>query len=164
MCIYTCFVTSLQNIIIKHYCIEVPLNGITSVPNFMKFYQTIQKLLVGDRQKDWWFDVPTFSFGSPWWVRQYAPPERRSTWTWIHGASSQKTLNFIILPVILCGCETERKKTDSTVFEICIFRRMLVPKTDEVTGVRKNCITRRYIICNLHIGLIFWWTNQRELD
>jgi hypothetical protein len=35
---------------IKNYCIEVPLNGITSVPNFMKIYQAVQKLLVGDRQ------------------------------------------------------------------------------------------------------------------
>jgi hypothetical protein len=36
------------------YCIEVPLNGITSVPNFMKICQVIQKLLVEvtDRQTD----------------------------------------------------------------------------------------------------------------
>jgi len=26
------------------------LNGISSVPNFMKFYQAVQKLLVGDTQ------------------------------------------------------------------------------------------------------------------
>jgi hypothetical protein len=26
------------------------MNGITSVPNFMKFYQVVQKLLMGDRQ------------------------------------------------------------------------------------------------------------------
>jgi ubiquitin C-terminal hydrolase len=38
--------------IIKSHCIEVPLNGITSVPNFMKIYQAIQKLLVGDIQTD----------------------------------------------------------------------------------------------------------------
>jgi ubiquitin C-terminal hydrolase len=38
--------------IIKNHCIEVPLNGITSVPNFMKIYQAIQKLLVGDTQTD----------------------------------------------------------------------------------------------------------------
>jgi hypothetical protein len=36
---------------IENYCIEVPLNGLTSVPNFIKFYQAVQKLLVwGDRQ------------------------------------------------------------------------------------------------------------------
>jgi hypothetical protein len=28
------------------------LNGITSVPNFMKIYQAVQKLLVGDTQTD----------------------------------------------------------------------------------------------------------------
>jgi hypothetical protein len=29
---------------LKSYFIEVPLNGITSVPNFMKIYQAFQKL------------------------------------------------------------------------------------------------------------------------
>jgi hypothetical protein len=49
---------------IKNYCIEVPLNGITSVPNFLKNYQAVQKLLVGaHRQTDWWFNKPTFIFG-----------------------------------------------------------------------------------------------------
>jgi hypothetical protein len=38
--------------VIKNYCIEVPLKGITSVPNFMKIYQAFQKLLVGDTQTD----------------------------------------------------------------------------------------------------------------
>jgi hypothetical protein len=33
----------------KNYCIEVPLNGITFVPNIM-IYQAAQKLLVGDTQ------------------------------------------------------------------------------------------------------------------
>jgi hypothetical protein len=28
------------------------LNGITSVPNFMKMYHTVQKLLVGETQTD----------------------------------------------------------------------------------------------------------------
>jgi hypothetical protein len=37
---------------IEHYCIEVLLNGITSVPNFMKVYQAVPKLLVGDTQTD----------------------------------------------------------------------------------------------------------------
>jgi hypothetical protein len=35
---------------IKHYFIEVPLNGITSVPDVITIYQAVQKLLVGDRQ------------------------------------------------------------------------------------------------------------------
>jgi hypothetical protein len=38
---------------IRNYYIEAPLNDITSVPNFMKIYQAVQKLLVGDRQTDW---------------------------------------------------------------------------------------------------------------
>jgi hypothetical protein len=35
------------------YCIEISLNGITSVPDLMKIYETVQKLLVGDTQTDW---------------------------------------------------------------------------------------------------------------
>jgi hypothetical protein len=31
---------------------------------------------------------------STWWWRQYALLKRRSTSTWLHGATSQKTLNF----------------------------------------------------------------------
>jgi hypothetical protein len=43
---------------LKIYCIEVPLNGITPISNFIKIYQAVQKLLVGhahtqtDRQTD----------------------------------------------------------------------------------------------------------------
>jgi hypothetical protein len=37
---------------LKNYCFEVHLNGITSEPNFMKFYQAVQKLLVGDTEID----------------------------------------------------------------------------------------------------------------
>jgi hypothetical protein len=36
----------------KNYCIEVPLNGTTSVPNFIKFYHAVKKLLAGDTQTD----------------------------------------------------------------------------------------------------------------
>jgi hypothetical protein len=31
----------------SNYCVEVHLNGITSLPNIMKIYQAVQKLLVG---------------------------------------------------------------------------------------------------------------------
>jgi hypothetical protein len=31
---------------------EVPLNGITSIPNSMKIYQAVQKLLVGDTETE----------------------------------------------------------------------------------------------------------------
>jgi hypothetical protein len=36
---------------------------------------------------------------SPWWWRQYAPLKYRSTSTWPHGATSQKTLNFMLSAV-----------------------------------------------------------------
>jgi hypothetical protein len=36
--------------VIKSYCTEVPFNGMTSVPNLMKIYHAVQKLLVGDPQ------------------------------------------------------------------------------------------------------------------
>jgi hypothetical protein len=37
---------------IKYYCMEVPLNGITSIPDFMKIYQAVKTLLRGT-QTDW---------------------------------------------------------------------------------------------------------------
>jgi hypothetical protein len=37
---------------------------------------------------------------SPLWWRQYAPLKRRSTSTWLHGITSQKTLNFKITLLI----------------------------------------------------------------
>jgi hypothetical protein len=33
---------------------------------------------------------------SPWWCRQYARLKRWSFSTWLHGATSQETLNFIL--------------------------------------------------------------------
>jgi hypothetical protein len=36
---------------IKNYRVEVPFNGITFLPNFMKIYQSVQKLL-GETQTD----------------------------------------------------------------------------------------------------------------
>jgi hypothetical protein len=35
----------------------------------------------------------------PWWWRQYAPLKRWSTSMWLHGATSQKILNFILTAV-----------------------------------------------------------------
>jgi hypothetical protein len=31
---------------LKKYCIEVPLNGITTLPNSMKIYQLVQKIVI----------------------------------------------------------------------------------------------------------------------
>jgi hypothetical protein len=64
---------------IKNYCINVPLNDITSVPHFVKIYQAVQKLLVGDRQTDrptdwltdwetWLFYKYTFICGKSLWT------------------------------------------------------------------------------------------------
>jgi hypothetical protein len=39
--------------------------------------------------------LPPLSGRSPWWWRPYSPLKRQSTSTWLHGATSQKTLNFI---------------------------------------------------------------------
>jgi hypothetical protein len=39
---------------------EVPLNGIASLPNFVKIYQTVQKLVEEDRQTDVMISI--FSF------------------------------------------------------------------------------------------------------
>jgi hypothetical protein len=48
---------------IKNYCIEVSLNGISCLPNFMEIYQSVQKLLVGNRQDKLKFYKPAFISG-----------------------------------------------------------------------------------------------------
>jgi hypothetical protein len=42
----------VEDLVLKKYCIEVPLKGITSPPNIIKIYQAVQKLLVGDTETD----------------------------------------------------------------------------------------------------------------
>jgi hypothetical protein len=37
---------------LKNYCLEVTLNGITSLPNFVKIYPAVQNLLLEDIQTD----------------------------------------------------------------------------------------------------------------
>jgi hypothetical protein len=47
------------------------------------------------RRRVWslvFWDVAPLS--SPWWWRQYAALKHRSASTWLHGATSQKTVNF----------------------------------------------------------------------
>jgi hypothetical protein len=60
----------------------------------------------------------------------------------------------IILPADLFGCETWsltlREKHRLRVFENRVLRMIFGPKTDEVTGEWKNCITRSFVICALH--------------
>jgi hypothetical protein len=59
----------------------------------------------------------------------------------------------IILPVILYGCETWsltlRVEHRLRVFENRVLRRMFGSKRDEVTGYRRICITRSFVICTL---------------
>jgi hypothetical protein len=52
---------------IKMYGVEVSFNGMTSLQNFIKIYQLVQKLLGGGgggtrRQTDWWSHKPHFPF------------------------------------------------------------------------------------------------------
>jgi hypothetical protein len=51
-----------------------------------------------------------------------------------------KIYRTIILPVVLCGCETWslilREERRPKVFENRVLRRIFGPKRDEVTGVR----------------------------
>jgi hypothetical protein len=51
---------------IKKYGFEVTFNGMTSLLNFIKIYQLVQKLLEGDpqtdRQTDWWSHKSYFPF------------------------------------------------------------------------------------------------------
>jgi hypothetical protein len=37
---------------LENYHIEIPFNGITFLTNFMKIYQLVQKLCMGDTQTD----------------------------------------------------------------------------------------------------------------
>ena len=58
-----------------------------------------------------------------------------------------KIYRIIILPIVLCGCETWsltlREERKLRVFENKLLRRIFVPKRDEVTGEwRRFCITR----------------------
>jgi hypothetical protein len=47
----------------KNYFIDVPSDGVLCLPNFMKFYQSVQKLLGGTHwQTDRWSDKPPFIF------------------------------------------------------------------------------------------------------
>jgi hypothetical protein len=40
---------------------------------------------------------------SHWWWRQHAPLKRRSSSVWLHGSTSQKTLNFSLIDVCACS-------------------------------------------------------------
>jgi hypothetical protein len=60
----------------------------------------------------------------------------------------------IILPAVLCGCETWlltlREERRLRVFDNTVLSRIFVPKGDEVTGNGENYIMRSLIICIRH--------------
>jgi hypothetical protein len=61
---------------------------------------------------------------------------------------------IIILPVLLCGCETWsltlREQHRLRVFENMMLRRIFGAKRAEVTGVGENYIMRNFITCTIH--------------
>ena len=71
-----------------------------------------------------------------------------------------KIYRTIILPVVLCGCETWsltlREERRLRVFENRVLRRVFVPKRDEVTGNAENYIMRSLVICTLYPILWRW--------
>ena len=65
-----------------------------------------------------------------------------------------KIYRTIILPVVLCGCETWsltlKEESRLRVFENRVLRRIFVPKRDEVTGNGENYIMRSLMFCTPH--------------
>jgi len=60
----------------------------------------------------------------------------------------------IIMPVVLCGCETWsltlKEERRLRVFDNRALRGMFGPKRDEVTGSGENYIMRSFMICTAH--------------
>jgi hypothetical protein len=56
----------------------------------------------------------------------------------------------IILPAILCGCETLALTLgeEPRLIENWVLQRTLGSKRDELEKVKENCITRRFITCS----------------
>ena len=71
-----------------------------------------------------------------------------------------KIYSTIILPVVLCGCETWsptlREERRLRVFENKVLRRVFGPKTDEVTGNGENYIMKSLVICTPYRILCGW--------
>jgi len=60
----------------------------------------------------------------------------------------------VILPVVLCGCETWsltlREERRLRVFENRVLRRIFGPKRDGLRGSGENYIMRSLMICTVH--------------
>ena len=71
-----------------------------------------------------------------------------------------KIYKTIILPVVLCGCETWsltlREELRLRVFENRLLRRVFGPTRDEVTGEWRNYIMRSLVICTPYPILGGW--------
>jgi len=65
-----------------------------------------------------------------------------------------KIYRTIILPVVLCGCETWllalREEHRPRVLENRVLRRIFGPKRDEVTRGGQNNLRRSLMICTAH--------------
>ena len=65
-----------------------------------------------------------------------------------------KMYRTIILPVVLCGCETWSltltEERSLRVSENRVLRRIFGPKRDEVTGYGENYIMWSLMICTAH--------------
>ena len=65
-----------------------------------------------------------------------------------------KIHRYIILPVVVCGCEkwslTFREESRLKVFEIWVLKSIFSPKSDDVTEEWRNYIMRSLMISALH--------------
>jgi hypothetical protein len=89
---------------------------------------------------------------SSWWWRQYAPLKRRSTSTWLHGSTTQKTLKLHARVQILWMIHTSqlgpvravKNYTCHTPFykriQVDIFTRLLT--AHKSTWIRRACIVK----------------------
>jgi hypothetical protein len=65
-----------------------------------------------------------------------------------------KIYKTVILPVVLCGCETWspklREEHSLRVFENRVLRGIFGPKRDEVTEEWENCTMESFLVCTHH--------------
>jgi hypothetical protein len=62
----------------------------------------------------------------------------------------RKVYRTIILPVVLCGCETWSRTQRLRVFENRVLRRIFGPKRNEVIRGGEDCRTRNLMLCTHH--------------
>ena len=71
-----------------------------------------------------------------------------------------KIYRTIMLPLVLCGCETWsltlREERGLRGFENRVLMRIFGPKRDEVTGNGENYIMRSLVICSSYPILCGW--------